>query len=68
MFILIKSIIFVYNLKTHTMKSLYQRLMKSNWNVEDFGRGKSKTSKARHKRSLKRKTISRLNKILEDKN
>lgn len=50
------------------MKSLYQRLMKSNWNEEDFGRGKSKTSKARHKRRLKRKTITRINKILEDIN
>jgi hypothetical protein len=31
------------------------KYMKSNWKSEDFGRGKSKVAKARHRRSLKRK-------------
>jgi len=29
--------------------------MKSNWKVEDFGRGKSPVSKARHRRIIKKK-------------
>lgn len=37
------------------MKSLNLRIMKSSYKVEDFGRGKSKVSKARHKRILKKK-------------
>lgn len=41
--------------------------MKSSYKVEDFGRGKSNTSKARHKRALKRKVRNILNKIYKIK-
>lgn len=31
--------------------------MKSHWKSDDFGRGKTKTAKARHKRAIKRKSL-----------
>jgi hypothetical protein len=35
--------------------SLLLKYMKSCWKSEDFGRGKSKVAKARHRRIIKRK-------------
>jgi hypothetical protein len=48
------------------MKSLNLRIMKSSYKVEDFGRGKSKVSKARHKRILKKKTKNIIDKEIKN--
>jgi hypothetical protein len=37
------------------MKNILIKYLKSNYRVEDFGRGKSKVSKARHRRRLKKR-------------
>lgn len=42
------------------MKSLLKKYAKSNYQVDDFGRGKSPTAKARNKRAIKRKAKARL--------
>lgn len=33
------------------------RYMKSHWRIDDFGRGKSKVAKSRHKRILKKQAL-----------
>lgn len=33
------------------------KYMKSHWKSEDFGRGKNKTSKTRHRRIIKKKSL-----------
>lgn len=43
--------------------NLLLKYMKSNWKVEDFGRGKSKVAKQRHRRIIKKKS---LNEFLKD--
>lgn len=42
------------------------KYMKSHWKVYDFGRGKNKTSKARHRRFLKKKSIREYLRDLKD--
>jgi len=37
------------------MKALIKKYMKSHWKCEDFGRGKSKLTKSRHRRTIKKK-------------
>jgi hypothetical protein len=37
------------------MKGLFTKYEKSDWKSDDFGRGKNKTSKSRHRRAIKKK-------------
>lgn len=39
------------------MKGLFKKYMKSHYKIDDFGRGKTKTAKSRHKRIIKRKSL-----------
>lgn len=39
------------------MSNLIGKYQKSHYKVEDFGRGKSKVAKARHRRTIKRKSL-----------
>lgn len=43
-----------------------KKYMKSHYRIEDFGRGKSKVSKARHRRIIKKKSLKELFKDLKD--
>ena len=42
------------------MKNILKKYAKSNYQVEDFGRGKSVTAKARNRRAIKRKANARM--------
>lgn len=37
--------------------NLLGKYQKQHWGIEDFGRGKSPTSKARHRRTIKKKAL-----------
>ena len=43
-------------------KGIYGKYLKSNHSEYDFGRGKSKTSKARNRRAIKRRAKNLMNK------
>lgn len=47
------------------MKGLLLKYMKSHWNIDDFGRGKSDKAKARHKRKIKKQAKLRFKKDTE---
>lgn len=49
-------------------KSLYNRVHKSHYHNDDYGRGKSKTAKARHRRHLKRRAKNIMRGIFEQRN
>lgn len=44
------------------MKNLLKKYMLKDYKVDDFGRGKSKTAKNRHKKHIKRKANAELEK------
>ena len=46
--------------------NLLTKYMKSHYKIEDFGRGKNKTSKARHRRVIKKKSLREFIKDLKD--
>ena len=46
------------------MKSLLLKTMKSNYQTDDFGRGKSEVAKGRHRRAIKKRAKNRLSKDL----
>lgn len=46
------------------MKSILLKTMKGNWQSDDFGRGKTKLAKGRHRRAIKKRAKNRLFKSL----
>lgn len=44
--------------------NLLVKYMKSHWKSDDFGRGKSKVAKARHRRVIKKKSLREFFKYL----
>lgn len=47
------------------MIGFFSRIAKSKGRIFDFGRGKTKTAKSRHRRAIKRRAKNLLNKYLD---
>ncbi len=48
------------------MKNLFNKYQKSDWKCDDFGRGKTRTSRSRHRRAIKKIVLRKLKKELDD--